>query len=288
VDVAVLGAGLDGLLAAHAATREGHRAVIYGDEEAAFTIDGANNRIVRKNIPGITEQMVPSTIGVNPDSPPPFTPEFINEFATEYARKVFGKDFDEYSDKYMLREFDDVCDPDPLFAYNADEIYQKLYDLYYSHIQYQWLTPKWYLKSGVSHDYDMVINTLPMTKWCQGAGGHIFQHVYYWTTNYAPYGPLREGEIYLCSDDRPHYIQANLWGSLVVEWPEKHKPPMAVTKAIRPLGKLCDCDQRVFRFHNIGAMANWTHGWHIHDSFEIVQEVLGQKMRQPQQLDLGI
>lgn len=296
MDVAILGAGIDGLLAAHAVSQSGHKPIIYGDEDSAVESSpvGVYRHIVRAEVPGITIGDDSWYILLKPDHQPPYSMQFLNEFGYAYCEKVYGKDYDDYIDKYPVKEFEDVCSVQSILGWNVGPVYEKLWDLYGDYIQYQWVTPKWYKQVSLRTDFDLVLNTMPMTKWCGGGaadvGHHTFPCVYFWTTNDAPYGPIKHGEIYLSGDkDIPHYLQANVWGIKIVEWPENRKPPIpGIMRAARPLGTTCDCDKRIYKFINLGQDACWDHTQLIHDSYHRTLDIIEEQENKPKQLEMDL
>lgn len=295
MDIAVLGAGLDGLLAAHAVSQSGHKPVIFGSEDDQFSFNGFNSLLLRREIPGITDTADSWSINIQPDAQAKEQEtDYFNGFGVRYEYKVFGgSDFDDYSEVYTLHELEDMYLRDVIIAYNASKAYMRLFDLYHDQIGYQWLAPKWYTKKSIRHDYDLVINTMDSTKWCAGSSGgvghHRFPCVYYWTTNDAPYGPLKIGDVYLSDDpERPHYLQANIFGNKIVEWPESQDPPIpGIFRATRPLQKICNCDKELYDFINIGTMATWDHNWNPDDSYYSTIDAISDHLSTPQQLEFG-
>lgn len=293
MDIAILGAGIDGLLAAHAAVCAGYKPVIYGEEDSQYNPIGVAAHLVRKEIPGITEHLTPDYFITMVDTQDqPGSVESLVDIGMDYHRKVFGKDFEDYAEKYTLQEFDDLVNPNNYIGFDVDQVYSKLWDLYGGHITYQWITPSWYKKYNLRHDYDIIFNTLPMHRWCatQTGTNHTFQCIYYWTMYNAPYGPFKKGDIYLSADpNKPHYMQANLFGDYIVEWPEdKPAPFTGAVRAPRPLGTTCDCHVNVYDFYNVGALASWDHTMPIHQSFYRPLALIEAEANQPQQLDLPL
>jgi len=293
VEIGILGAGIDGLLAAHAAVQSGHHVVIYADEEQPYVICGARAHLVERDIPYITDSFEQAVlIAIRPQDKVADSIQAL-DFHEAYRAKVFGpEDAEFYMDGFMLTELSDCSSL--IKAYNAQNVYSTLFEIYSSHIHYQWVTPKWYAKTNVRHDHDIIINTLDGEKWCIGnerrEKSHIFSRSFFWYTNYAPFGPVQQNVILLdASDDVQHYLQANLFGKWIVEWPHDKRPPPLDSLYIgtRPLGTDCDC-QKTYDFINIGQMAQWNHSKKIHDSYYNTIDFIEQYQMPPIQLDLGI
>lgn len=288
MDIAVLGAGLDGLLAAHAIVLMGHKPVIFGDTKVVEPYIGS--RVITRDIPSLDllHMDICTRPNMDADETDDMSPEAIEEFAINYCTKVFGpEDVDFYIDKYGLQELNNCLAPDYSIGMDPWAAWQQLIGLYTGNINAVDVTQDWYKKTSVRHDFDMVFNTMPLNRWCAGTSsglGHIFMCTSYWSTVNAPFGPMGQGMILLDSDKyKPHYLQANLWGRHVVEWPLGHKPLLAVTKQIRPLDSNCDCAERYHDFINVGHMGEWDHNTTFDDTFYDVIDAI----ERPRQLTLG-
>lgn len=284
MDVAILGSAIDGLLAAHAATQAGCRVVIYGDGETPFHFMTMARRYISKQIPGCPTQFTFANFELTRHNGDP---------DIDYFLKVVGQeDYEDYIDKYALSEFEDV-DKDVHSICDAVKVHEFLQQIYEGHIQYQWITPKWYNKVQLKHDYDIIINTTDITKWCRGEQvqlNHKFPCINFWaSTNNPPFVVNVPNSIILESDPEiPHYMRANLFGKTYVEWPEFCRPPgYDNVKLRRMLKSNCDC-QQTYGLHAVGAFAKWDHTVRVEDSYFDTVDIIEKYKNNPQQLDLGI
>lgn len=293
MDVAILGAGLDGLLAAWAVSNNGYTPAIFDTDEDGENYYSHNAQYLRQPIPGLTDNISSEKITTSPNIPAPYSTPELKKFAINYHRKVYNEnDFDTFARRYELAEYNDACSiDDELCCYSVEDVFDELWDYYDERVQIQWLSSQWYVDTKFRCDYDLVINTLPMPRWCKGFSttGHKFPSIYYWSSNEAPFGPLKSGTILLTSNhDQVHYLQANLFGHWTVHWPERSKPPIpGIEKMCRPLGKDCTCD-KVLDFVNIGQLANWDHTIPIHNSYFDVMKLIAKLKSNPFQLKLEI
>lgn len=295
MDIAILGTGIDALLAAHAVSNMGHTPVIFGDEDSPKE-ESFDIKFLRSDIPGITDDITPSIIKVSPNCIYIPDSEFIFDFTANYTRKVFGdKDFESYAAEFPLSEFRDFLSlqlegQQYIDGWKPSTIWSKLWDMYEGYVNYQWVTPGWYRAAKVREKFDLVINTLSMPAWCKAqtsTGHHIFKCSYYWMDDEPPFGPLHCGTILLDhTEEHAHYLQANLWGEWIVHWPETNKPPTAAKRTTRPLGTNCDCAESKLGFINVGSYATWDHRAYLHHSYYKILELLEDMEKQPRQLEL--
>jgi hypothetical protein len=238
MNVAVLGCGPAGLMAAHAVALNGCNPVILSKKQPSV-IGGA--QYLHEPIPKIT--------GKEPDG----RVNFIH-YGTEtgYAQKVYGN----------------PCAPTSWTTYpvgyhsiwNLRKAYEKLWSKYESKIYDFTLTPD--SVEDIQEEYDLVFSTVPLVSLCQNPS-HGFENQEVWII----YGQtvLGGGEdriIYDGSTDFPWYRWSYLFGWSGIEYPNMVHGGLRLRK---PLGTTCNCHPGTTR---LGRYGTWNKGALTHHAYK--------------------
>lgn len=255
-DIAVLGCGPSGLMAAHAASQMGANVTVYSRKRQSEMF-GA--QYLHEHIPGVAELSAPRRI----------TYELVGT-ADAYRRKVYGPDWngDVSPEEYTH----------PHLAYDIRQAYNELWRRYKGIVVDTEITPMWI--KAIKADY--VFNTIPLNQLCDG--GHSFQFASIWAMGDAPargqHVPfdIKPNSVMCNGEDSPSWYRvSNIFDHKTVEWPAAIHPPLPVAAVVKPLSNNCSCWPNVIRLGRYGA---WRKGLLTHDSYFTAMDVLHGRIDQ--------
>jgi hypothetical protein len=255
MNVAILGCGPAGLMAAHAVYEAGHDVMIYS-KFMKSELYGA--MYLHREIPAITNG------GAD------FRLQIIKQGTSEgYAEKVYkDREHDVSFDK-----FKEGFHP----AWDLREAYETLWQRYWTTINNVHLDA--HFVSWLSMRNDLVISTVPAKILCTDPQ-HEFEGQPIWVLHGDDPDLLLSEHLMIYNGlDSPawyRYSQFNTYQS----WEYSHKitegvyriPPYRITQGIKPIRTDCDCPpDNVYRVGRFGA---WEKGCLTHHAYEKTQEVL--------------
>lgn len=254
MDVAVLGCGPAGLMAAHAATIEGHEVSIFSIRQKS-QLGGA--QYLHRHIEGITEE----------------DPELGIRYAKfgdaeTYTRKVYG--FTEDSSSF------DKTPEGWIGAWNLSRAYDRLWGIYKDRIHHEQLHGE---KVGqISPSFELVISSVPAPAVCYNSA-HSFNRQGIYLVSAADVEP--NTVLYSGRMSEPWYRQSNIEGAA---WTEYSTASMnrdwlnaagfgngMIRKGIKPTGHNCDCHPWLLR---VGRFGEWKRGVLTHHAFEKTLDAL--------------
>jgi hypothetical protein len=245
--VAVLGCGPAGLLAAHAAHESGAKVVVFSVKQMS-PIGGA--QFLHRSIPGLTEERPDGLV------------EILHVGSDRvYAEKVYGNpgaptSWKEYPDGHTE-------------IWNMHAVYHKLWQRY----------AHWIVDQPITSDdlplllekYDMVLSAIPAKALCDS--GHEFVSQPVWITNKASFeGSVQNIIIYQGEEHVPWYRSSRIFGYGGTEYPHQVD---GATRIRKPLSTDCDCWPEVVR---LGRYGSWKKGLLIHHAYEeTIKAMEGQR-----------
>lgn len=259
MNIAVLGCGPAGLVAAHAASRAGHDVCIFSKARKSEMF-GA--QYLHEPIPGI-------------EPGPSIDVSYrLRGTASEYRRKVYGPDYDGAVSPEDLGESHK--------AWDIRTTYDALWERYGERVNdtvIRWGTVRDLLKA-----YDVVLSTIPATQLCHKTEDHTFAAQNIWAYGDAPargqrlHSPVPEGSIVCNGKLIPSWYRASkIFGHATLEWSmrDPHAASMVPAGASvvqKPLWTDCTCFPAVKRF---GRYGRWQKGVLVHHTYAEVQRCLG-------------
>jgi hypothetical protein len=217
--VAILGCGPAGLLAAHAAAKNGCHFAIFSKRRPSHLF---GSQYLHQPIPGITDEQVTVKYEMVGD------PE-------GYRQKVYG---DQWDGNVSPEDLDQAH-----YAWDIRSAYRKLWDLYSDNIYHCEITSeRQVMRDARLETYDTVISTVPRTIWRRT--GDVFESSNIWAIGDAPeLGQtvpfrLEEDNLVICDGTSSvgWYRLSRVFGYSTIEWPEHAKPPISgVQKVTKPL-----------------------------------------------------
>lgn len=267
VKIAIWGTGPAGLLAAHAASLNGHEFRCFG-LGVKSELFGA--QYLHKEIPGIPD--IPRLM---------LTHEFRGDI-DGYRRKV-------YDELYV-----DTVSPQTYtgtqLAYDIRYAYNWLFKQYWSSLVEHPIRPGSLMGMDRSdpwsmvrwnHEYDMVISTIPRKRICVNPE-HKFVDSRIWALGEAPEkgitSPIQPGQdnILICSGSEADswYRLSRIFERTTVEWPgNRSKPPIrGIAEVFKPVSTTCECWPEVLK---LGRFGQWKKAVLTHDVFDVMMELLG-------------
>lgn len=247
--IAVLGSGPAGLLAAHAATRLGHKVYIYAHGERSH-IQGA--QYIHDQIDGLTEEVEP----------------FIVSYAkvgdsTGYAEKVYGSPLAPSSwAKFPQGEYP---------AWPMDDVYDLLWDAWGDRVTKLDITR--HQVEPLIRQHDMVLSSIPANAICydedhkfKGAEVVFEPHCYVDMEDIVVYSGRRSEDWYRTSNLRGHAwteYSRSMW---------QHVPPRW-RSGVKPTETTCDC--WTTQLHRIGRFGKWEKAQLVTDAYHDAVRLLG-------------
>jgi hypothetical protein len=247
-EVAIIGCGPAGLLAAHAAELQGFEPVIYSKEVRKSP--HANATYLHAAIPELTSE--------SPDANIRFAK--VGD-GSGYAAKVYG----EADRPTSWEKFDEGCHP----AWALAPVYGDLWSLYRGSVKRAVADDA--LAVELVRNYGLVINTAPANCLCHDMT-HEFRSRDIWVKDGAPKGVPENTMVYNGSPRWPWYRSSDIFGTRSTEYPceaENHDPDLK--RGIKVMGTNCDCHPAILR---AGRWGTWEPGVLIHHAFESVSKLL--------------
>lgn len=249
-NVAVIGAGPAGLLAAHGLMTHGCEVAIYAPETRE-KFQGA--QVLHRAIPNVTGVFADAMVHIA---------KWGREFV--YRTKVYGSieldgptSWDEYGDM--------------LPVWNMNDVYRDLLAKYRHHIIDRRVAPAHIPMIG--REFDAVINTAPATQFCEFPGLHVFPAAFVQITEGAQDGVQHNQIVYNGTHSERWYRSSRLFGYGSTEWPGPDQFRIDGAPVIgKPLWTDCDCHMGP-KYYRAGRYGKWQKGVLAHDGYEMGIEV---------------
>lgn len=257
MQIAILGCGPTGLVAAHAAYQAGHDPAVFSKKRKSF-IHGA--------------QYLHAPIeGINPIGSPMKIRYVMQGEPEGYLKKVYGSKWDGSIS-------DDLRDQEHL-AWDIRAAYSWLWMHYSPYIFDQEFSADTFgnFYDDLIRCFDLVINTIPRSALC--VAGHFFKSTSIWALGDAPehgqFVPMdcNLGDVIYNGLSEPSWYRlSNIFGYKTVEWPNHGKPPVeGVSKVEKPISHNCDCWPELRHTGRFGA---WNKHKMVHNSYDDVKEMI--------------
>lgn len=254
-NVAVLGCGPAGLMAAHATRISGGNVAIFSRKQKS-PLYGA--QYLHAPIPGVTDPSDSVTVDY-----------ILRGHIQDYRRKVYGQ------------SWDGTVSPDELEstheAWDIRETYDRLWQMYQEKIIDTGIDGAAINQMKASKRFNLIINTIPLNMLC--FRGHTFRYSTVVAAGDAPALGIDIGTLYHCEPDTvvcngeeapSWYRLSRIFGHTTVEWPDGTKPPVGTaSQVIKPLEHNCDCFPDVM---NVGRYGSWSKGVLSHTAYQKVYE----------------
>lgn len=264
---AVLGCGPAGLFAVHALTQAGGWDIKVFSKYRRSEMFGA--QFLQQPIIGLDGSDEPSKVDYQ-----------VWGTAEEYAAKVYGSS----PKKLPFVSVDRLKGVQP-----AWDIRRAYYDAWRRYSQFvvpaDEITGEDVNSAVRSHDYDLIVSTIPLTSICINPG-HAFRVQSVWAIGDAPERgvkcPIRIPEQTVVCNGQPSpgwYRASHLFGYCTAEWPEGARPPVSDIAAVhKPIDNTCDCWTsklpRQSDILRIGRFGSWDKGAYSHDGYYKVKEYI--------------
>jgi hypothetical protein len=247
---AVLGAGINGLLAAYAASRAQLDVVIFSAKESTDHIPGV--QFLRMPIPGLSARVREVDVSIRGD-------------IEDYNAKRFEPEFNP-----ALSELP----PGRHRLYDLRDVYRQLRGLYYdSVVEREFIRQRFRAESlSLLDDFDIVFNTIPASYLCNNPEHTFkFQQCYRISDGPDTRCPVRIPEStieYNATRETAWFRAANVFDHCTAEWPAtsgRRRPPFQGLETVEiPISNNCSCYPGLVR---VGPRSVWTHYYDAHDSF---------------------
>lgn len=263
MNVAVLGCGPSGLLAAHAARELGCAVTVMSRKEKSPILGGQYLHI---EVPGITGKADSVTYVKVGD-------------AEGYSNKVYGAP-DVPCFRFPEGEYP---------AWSMTEAYDNLWGVWESLIQERDIEPD--DMATLCDTYDAVLTTLPRYHMCY-RHDHNFESQGIIVVQGASFmaSAIENLVLYSGRDRDRWYRTSNLFGHETTEWSKAsidqgENVPMPVpfteggadvVHGIKPLRTDCDCHDEHDNLHQLGRFGVWKHGVLVSDAYEDAKAILQQ------------
>lgn len=264
-NVAILGCGPAGLLAAEAAVQNGYEPVIFS-KKIKSRMGGA--QFLHEHIPGLTAPKPHALLSYS-----------VRGDAATYAEKVYNRK--EYAPAVS---FSDVHDGQQMPAWNLTTMYETLWIRYsdaivdVTEIDPMWMRGFVGAQGNGSGDIPLVFSTIPQPAICTMPAFHTFgsQRVYIAETNVEPIPD--NTVLYDGTRERSWYRESRIFGWKGTEWSEaflgpKKRPPVPGLRDItKPIWTDCDCwRDNIIR---LGRYGEWRKGVLTHSAYRNAMRVL--------------
>lgn len=248
-EIAIIGCGPAGMLAAHAVVRAGHQPVVYSDNPEPVPVTGGV--YLHESIPGVS--------GKKPDGEIDF-----RKVGSEagYAAKVYGN----VGARTSWRRFGQGKRP----AWALEPVYKALWGLY-GHAVHQ-LAVDHDRAAGLAAEYPLVLSSAPAPHLCLHNGQmkpvHKFpeRHVYY--IDHAPKVVQNNMMVYNGRMSDPWFRSSRVFGVAVTEFPE-WVPNARLGRKV--LSTNCTCHPQIVR---IGRWGLWRPGVLLHHAFGRAEDAM--------------
>lgn len=246
MQVAILGCGPSGLLAAHAVALQGWEPVIFS-RKLKSQIGGA--QYVHEHIPGVTPQ--------NPEAQVTFVKEGTRE---GYAEKVYG-------DPSAPCSWD-LWDVGERPMWSMHSMYERLWAEYADLIYDVEITP-----GKPFGQFDLVISSIPAMNLCHNPA-HQFRRAMVWIGQTAARHCPDDTIIYNGEPNIRWYRTSRLFGFEASEsmspipWVD---PSAKTVQGFKPTENNCDCSPHI---HRVGRFGQWRKGVLVHDAFKQTVEII--------------
>lgn len=261
MEIGVIGCGPAGLLAAHAATLNGHSVTIFSKRQEKSHLNGS--QYLHEEIPGVY---------CGPSSTVRY--ELVGGDMADYRTKVYG---DKWDGDVSPGTLDGTHK-----AWDIRLTYDNLWTLYHKRIvdldlaQRGDANLRMINRLGESLGLDKIISSIPRTAWDADDGNFRFSEV--WAVGDAPgldqYCPIRPStdNTVICdaSPDTGWYRSSQVFGHATVEWPADRKPPLP--EAARVIKPLDHRSQVAGDMIHVGRYGEWRKGVLSTDAFRKVLE----------------
>lgn len=256
--VAIFGVGPSGLVAAHAAVRNGCTVDFYSEHMKKSKLYGC--QYLHDTLPGIGQAIGSTRVKYS-----------LTGTADDYRAKVYGEAWD---GKVSPEDFIGNH-----WAWDLRATYDILFDAYISetswfHTEFDGRVTQ-FLLPGMQMNYDLVFSSIPKTHTCIDLK-HKFAGLEIWAAGDAPdLGieiPIRVAKNTIeCNGLRePSWYRAsNVFGMSTVEWSKAiPKPPVDnIATVTKPLWNDCDCFPELIRIGRYGA---WQKDILVHNVYNTV------------------
>lgn len=260
MEVAVLGCGPSGMVAAHAAREMGMSVTVFS-RKLKSPIFGA--QFLHAHIPNINDPEPHFVKWEHRRNPTDglYRPE-------DYLRKVYGSAWDGTVS-------DEMFNPGQQ-AWDLRAVYDELWGRFGQDVVNWSYTPdnlQYMIERGIS-----IINTLPRELLCQNKKEHFFNYTNIWAlgdnhTHMCPYRPDEMTVVYNGEPFPSWYRASNIFGHCTMEWPgSMKKPPVEGVVSVRkPILTNCSCWPTV---RHVGRYGMWRKGVLLHHVYEQTRSAL--------------
>jgi hypothetical protein len=251
-EVAIIGCGPAGMLAAHAVARAGHTPVLYSDKAEPSPITGG----VYLHTP------IPEVAHAQPDGHVLFVK--VGEEAV-YGAKVYG----DAGARTSWRRFASGRRP----AWALRPVYEQLWGLY--GLAVRPLAVDHDVAAGLAAEYQLVMSSAPAPSLCQRHGAnavpvHRFPERRVWYVDHAPPQIKDNTMVYNGISGDPWFRSSRVFGVAVTEYPD-WIPHARLGRKVLPT--TCTCHPQIMR---IGRWGQWTPGVLLHHAYQRAEEIMGE------------
>lgn len=240
-EIAIIGCGPAGLLAAHAVARAGHVPVVYSNRVQRSPMAGGV--YLHEPVPGLAMDHEPHHI------------TFHKQGKSEvYATKVYGTP-EARTSWLRLQE-----GPHP--AWPLAPVYDLLWALY-GGSEVHTLAVDHKLAGRLVREYPLVVNSAPMYHLCRG--DHSFPTRPVWYVDDAPGWVPPNTMIYNGNEEVKWFRTSDVFGKRLTEF--SMHVPLAVRTGIKVQATTCTCHPDILR---VGRWGTWTPGVLLHHAFRAV------------------
>lgn len=243
--VAIIGCGPAGLLAAHAAVVAGHTPVVYSHTTQPSPMAGGV--YLHAPVPGITDRRADGLVQFIKLGP-----------GSGYAAKVYG-------DPHAQTSWG-VFTPGARPAWALQPAYEALWRLYGGSVRRLWATPD--VAAQLAHDYPLVFSSAPLEALC--TGGHKFPSRPVWYVDRAPAWVKDNQMVYNGEEDIPWFRASRVFGHAVMEFSRevRYGQPRVGCKVLKTD---CTCHPTIVR---IGRWGTWQPGQLLHHAYRAATDAL--------------
>lgn len=238
MNAAILGAGVDGLLAAHACVAAGLQPTVFS-RKVKTKLGGA--QYLDRPVPDLNNATNPDTI-------------IFHRVAGDelgYRRKVYGPGDDVVEESEFVEVYNGMREP----AWSLRRAYNRLWDMWEEEIVDKEITANFVRK--VREDFDLVFSTVPLMSICSHRNGN-FHNFYLRQSLIAPV--MLEKLVGDCvlwdgTKNRSWFRMSLVFGEAATEWATGAPVPTMdkLMKITTPISSDCDCWPDIVRVGRNGA-----------------------------------